>query len=222
SRRLARRGEALTFVIEVDGELAGQLSVSPILLGSLRGAAIGYWVSRHVAGRGVAPTAVALAGDYCFTELGLHRLEINIRPENAASLRVVEKLGFRDEGLRRRYLHIDGDWRDHRTFALVAEEVPGGLLERWRRTRARRAGDGADGAPPPGCFRVVDVQGWVLVGLAVILFGYLVPHLVQTRHQLGQSRVEDRFSGTLRIVATGATVRRSAPGEHHGTAGSRP
>ncbi|WP_299275353.1 GNAT family protein [uncultured Georgenia sp.] len=150
SRRLARRGEALTFVIEVDGELAGQLSVSPILLGSLRGAAIGYWVSRHVAGRGVAPTAVALAGDYCFTELGLHRLEINIRPENAASLRVVEKLGFRDEGLRRRYLHIDGDWRDHRTFALVAEEVPGGLLERWRRTRARHAGDGPDGAPPPG------------------------------------------------------------------------
>src|SRR5690606_37537827 len=71
-------------------------------------------------------------------------------------------------------------------------------------------------------FRVVDVQGWVVVGLAVILFGYLVPHLVQTRHQLGQSRVEDRFSGTLRIVATGATVRRSAPGEHHGAAGSRP
>ncbi len=62
----------------------------------------------------------------------------------------------------------------------------------------------------------------MVVGLAVILFGYLVPHLVQTRHQLGQSRVEDRFSGTLRIVATGATVRRSAPGEHHGTAGSRP
>jgi ribosomal-protein-alanine N-acetyltransferase len=47
-------------------------------------------------------------------------------------LRVVEKLGFRDEGLRRAYLHIDGAWRDHRTFALTAEEVPGGLLARWR------------------------------------------------------------------------------------------
>ncbi len=150
SRRQARRHEALTFVIEVDGELAGQLSVSPIVMGSLRGAAIGYWVSRDLAGRGVAPTAVALAGDHCFTELGLHRLEVNIRPENVASLRVVEKLGFRDEGLRRRYLHIDGDWRDHRTFALVAEEVPGGLLERWRRTRGRHAGDGPGGAPGPG------------------------------------------------------------------------
>jgi ribosomal-protein-alanine N-acetyltransferase len=48
---------------------------------------------------------------------------------------VVEKLGFRDEGLRERYLHIQGVWRDHRTFALTAEEVPGGLLARWRATR---------------------------------------------------------------------------------------
>lgn len=150
SRRLARRGEALTFVIEVDDEIVGQLSVSPIVLGALRGASIGYWVSRHVAGRGIAPTAVAVAGDYCFAGLGLHRLEINIRPENTASLRVVAKLGFRDEGLRRRYLHIDGDWRDHRTFALLAEEVPGGLRERWRRSRARHAGHDPGSGPAPG------------------------------------------------------------------------
>jgi ribosomal-protein-alanine N-acetyltransferase len=78
------------------------------------------------------PTAVALAVDHCFLVLRLHRVEVNIRPENTASLRVVEKLGFRDEGLRRRYLHIDGAWRDHRSFALTAEEVPGGLLSRWR------------------------------------------------------------------------------------------
>jgi ribosomal-protein-alanine N-acetyltransferase len=58
-------------------------------------------------------------------------MEINIRPENGPSLRVVEKLGFRDEGLRPRYLHINGDWADHRSFALTAEEVPGGLLNRW-------------------------------------------------------------------------------------------
>ncbi|WP_324650604.1 GNAT family protein [Georgenia sp. H159] len=150
SRRLARRGEALTFVIEVDDEIVGQLSVSPIVLGALRGASIGYWVSRHVAGRGIAPTAVAIAGDHCFTELGLHRLEINIRPENTASLRVVSKLGFRDEGLRRRYLHIDGDWRDHRTFALLAEEVPGGLRERWKRSRGRHAGRDPGSGPAPG------------------------------------------------------------------------
>ncbi|MGL4831510.1 MAG: GNAT family N-acetyltransferase [Propionibacteriaceae bacterium] len=74
------------------------------------------------------PVAVALAGDYCFEVLGLHRLEIAIRPENSSSLRVVEKLGFHEEGQRRAYLHIDGAWRDHRVFSMVREECPQGLL----------------------------------------------------------------------------------------------
>ena len=77
------------------------------------------------------PTAVALAGDPRSACWGCTGCEINVRPENTASLRVVEKLGFRDEGIRRRFLHIAGDWRDHRTFALTAEEVPEGLLNRW-------------------------------------------------------------------------------------------
>ncbi|MFC4554004.1 GNAT family N-acetyltransferase [Georgenia faecalis] len=127
----ARAGSTLPFVIEVDGELVGQLTVSSIIRGSLRGASIGYWISQDMAGRGIVPTAVAMAADHCWFELGLHRIEINIRPENAASLRVVEKLGFRDEGLRERFLHIDGDWRDHRSFALTVEEVPQGLVHRW-------------------------------------------------------------------------------------------
>ena len=79
--------------------------------------------------------SVALVTDHCFTTVGLHRVEVNIRPENAASLRVVEKLGFRPEGLRERYLHINGAWRDHLTFALTAGEVPEGVLARWLRTR---------------------------------------------------------------------------------------
>jgi ribosomal-protein-alanine N-acetyltransferase len=65
----------------------------------------------------------------------LHRIEIAIRPENEKSLRVVEKLGFRPEGLRPRYLHIDGDWRDHLVFALNAEELPGGMMRRWEGLR---------------------------------------------------------------------------------------
>ncbi|XBH21842.1 GNAT family protein [Jonesiaceae bacterium BS-20] len=130
--RAARTGDSLSFVLIVDGILAGQLSVASITYGSLRGASIGYWVSRDVAGRGVAPTAVALAVDYCFEQLHLHRIEINIRPENHASLRVVEKLGLRDEGLRKNYLHIQGQWADHRTFAVTSTEVPRGLLRRWR------------------------------------------------------------------------------------------
>ena len=62
-------------------------------------------------------------------------MEICIRPENHPSLRVVEKLGFRYEGLRRRFIHINGEWRDHFAFALVAEEVPRGVLRRWREGR---------------------------------------------------------------------------------------
>lgn len=134
--RQGRSGTALPFAVDHDGQLVGQLTVSGITYGSLCSGSIGYWVSRHVAGRGIIPTAVALATDHCFQVLGLHRVEVNIRPENRPSLRVVEKLGFRDEGLRERYLHIGDAWCDHRTFALTADEMPlGGLLGRWREVR---------------------------------------------------------------------------------------
>ncbi|GEN79749.1 GNAT family N-acetyltransferase [Actinotalea fermentans] len=133
--RQARAGETLPFAVVHAGELVGQLTVASVTRGSLCSASVGYWVSEHVAGRGIIPTAVALAVDHCLGPVGLHRVEIAIRPENAASLRVVAKLGLREEGVRERYLHIQGGWRDHRTFAVTAEEVPGGLVARWRRTR---------------------------------------------------------------------------------------
>src|SRR3954451_20614276 len=137
--REARSGRGLPFAITYDGEMVGQLSVSGIAWGSLCSGHVGYWVSEHVAGRGITPTAVALVTDHCLLERGLHRVEVNIRPENAASLRVVEKLGFRDEGLRARYLHIDGAWRDHRSFALSREDLPpGGLLQAWHRAQSAR------------------------------------------------------------------------------------
>lgn len=139
--RQARANTALPFIItESDPRrrqppLVGQLTVSSIVWGSAMMATLGYWVDRDRAGRGIAPTAVAMATDHCFQVLGLHRMEINIRPENGPSLRVVEKLGFRDEGYRPRYLHINGAWADHRSFALTAEEVPEGLLNRWLASR---------------------------------------------------------------------------------------
>jgi ribosomal-protein-alanine N-acetyltransferase len=128
----AHAGHGMPFIMEWDGLLAGQLNVSSISYGSLSSATIGYWVSERFAGRSITPTSVALATDYCFFQLGLHRMEICIRPENGPSLRVVEKLGFRYEGLRRRYIHINGDWRDHFCFGLVVEEVPQGVLRRWK------------------------------------------------------------------------------------------
>ncbi|MFC4494327.1 GNAT family N-acetyltransferase [Streptomyces ovatisporus] len=133
----AQAGRMLPFVVEHQGRLAGQLTVAGITWGSMCSGHIGYWVDREVAGRGVMPTAVALATDHCFRTVGLHRIEICIRPENAPSRRVVEKLGFREEGLRPRYLHIDGAWRDHLVFALTADEVPEGLLSRWHRSAPR-------------------------------------------------------------------------------------
>lgn len=130
-----RADEALPWAITYQGRLAGQLNVSNIVWGSARSGAIGYWIDVALAGRGIMPTAVAMATDYCFFVVGLHRLEVNIRPENRASLRVVEKLAFREEGLRPRLLHIDGEWRDHRSFALTVEDVPEGLMSRWRSSR---------------------------------------------------------------------------------------
>jgi [ribosomal protein S5]-alanine N-acetyltransferase len=138
----AKAGRMLPWLVCYDSrdgrgkpDLIGQLTVSGIVGGSASWGQIGYWIDEHFAGRGIIPTAVALAVDYCFQVMGLHRIEIAIRPENTKSLRVVAKLGFRPEGLRPRYLHIDGDWRDHLVFALNAEEVPEGLLKRWENLR---------------------------------------------------------------------------------------
>ena len=60
------------------------------------------------------------------------RLQADIRPENTPSRRLVERLGFRQEGLMRSYLDIDGDWRDHLGYALLSTDVPGGVLARWQ------------------------------------------------------------------------------------------
>ena len=138
--REARAGRSLPWVIterRPDGSwpLVGQLAVSSIIGGAARSASIGYWVDGSCAGRGIAPMAVAMAVDYSFQHRRLHRIEINIRPQNAASLRIVEKLGFRDEGLRRDYLHIAGQWSDHRSFALTAPELTSeGLVGRFTGT----------------------------------------------------------------------------------------
>ena len=127
-----RQGLALPWAVIYDGKFVGQLTVGSILWGSARSGQVGYWVDERVAGRGVIPTALAMAIDHCFFVEGLHRVEASIRPENHASRRVVEKLGFHEEGLRRRYLHIDGAWRDHLCYAITIEDVPGGLMPRWR------------------------------------------------------------------------------------------
>ena len=132
-----RKGSGLAFLIEVEGELAGQINVANILYGSVSSASIGYWIGKDFAGRGAIPIAVALTIDHLFDELHLHRVEIDIRPENDASLRVVQKLQLREEGLKERFIHIDGQWRDHRIFAITAEERKGSMLGRLDNTHSQ-------------------------------------------------------------------------------------
>ena len=127
-----RQQQGIPFVIEFDNQVVGQLNVSNILYGSVSSAILGYWIAPEFAGRNITPTAVALAIDYLLSIVGLHRVEIDIRPENKASLRIVEKLGLRYEGLKKGFIHINGDWRDHYIFAVTSEEVPGGILNRWK------------------------------------------------------------------------------------------
>jgi [ribosomal protein S5]-alanine N-acetyltransferase len=134
-REDARNGRGLPFAVLLDGQFVGQLSVAGISYGSYRGCFMGYWVDERVAGRGVIPTAVALATDHVFEALHLHRVELGIRPENIASRRVAEKLGFRLEGVREKFLHINGDWRDHVIYVMNNGDLPNGVMARWRETR---------------------------------------------------------------------------------------
>jgi ribosomal-protein-alanine N-acetyltransferase len=145
-RRSVRDGTAMPFAIVLRSAGAGERYAGHISLGSIARRAFGsayagYWVDSAVAGRGIMPTALALLVDHAFGPAGLHRVEVNIRPENRASRRVVEKLGFREEAYHQRYMYIDGGWRDHIGYSLTAEDVAaeGGLLARWHRVQATPA-----------------------------------------------------------------------------------
>jgi ribosomal-protein-alanine N-acetyltransferase len=96
--REGRDGRAISLIIWFRGELVGQISMGGIIYGAMRGAHIGYWVDEKFANLGVVTAAVEALSEYAFTELNLHRLEINLRPENGASRRVAEKAGYQLEG----------------------------------------------------------------------------------------------------------------------------
>jgi [ribosomal protein S5]-alanine N-acetyltransferase len=142
-RRTGADGTAMPFAVCLrtpgsrTDRLVGQLSLGSIVRRAFCSCYAGYWVDARVAGQGIIPTALALAVDHAFNAGALHRVEVNIRPENTPSRRVVEKLGFREEAYHPRYLHIDGGWRDHIGYAITTEDVAldGGLLARWHRVR---------------------------------------------------------------------------------------
>ena len=110
------------FGVFVDGMLAGEVNLNSIQRGPFQNAYVGYWIDEAHAGQGYTPEAVVCVARFAFTELDLHRIQISIVPRNAASRRVVEKLGIRAEGVAERYLEINGTWEDHIRFAMTAEE----------------------------------------------------------------------------------------------------
>ncbi|MGY5763607.1 GNAT family N-acetyltransferase [Brachybacterium sp. DNPG3] len=144
----ARLGLHLPLVMESDGRLLGQITAGPMQYGAVRTAVLGYWIDRGHAGQGIVPRAAALLIDHLFADVGMHRVEMTVRPENAASLRVAEKLHLREEGLRRSAIFVDGAWRDHLVLALCADEVATddsgrGVLERLHREHPRGGSSGS-------------------------------------------------------------------------------
>ena len=108
--------------IFVNGDFAGEINLSAVQRGPFQSAYVGYWIDEKHAGNGYMPEALVVLAQFAFDELHLHRIQISIIPRNAASRRVVEKLGIRDEGIAVRYLEINGVWEDHVRYGLTIEE----------------------------------------------------------------------------------------------------
>ncbi|MFC8510777.1 GNAT family N-acetyltransferase [Streptomyces sp. NPDC057411] len=117
-------GSNLGFLVRVreTGEAAGTVNINSIIRGRYQGASLGYAAFAPSAGRGYMTEGIEVAARHAFTELRLHRLEACIQPGNKASLALVQRLGFRYEGIAPAYLYIDGDWRDHERWSLTAPQ----------------------------------------------------------------------------------------------------
>lgn len=132
-RRNERNGTGVVFAIEQHGRIIGQISLGAICYGAMRTGVVGYWIDERCAGRGYAPMAVALLADWAmFDPSGpqLHRMEIDLLPENERSRKVALKVGACYEGVRKSYMFVNGQWRDHESYALLPERAPNGFTAR--------------------------------------------------------------------------------------------
>ncbi len=115
------------FVFRKDDEsLMGGCTLSNVRRGVTQCCALGYWIGEKFARQGYMFDAVRALVPFIFSTLGLHRIEAACLPSNEPSRSLLTKAGFRQEGLARGYLQINGEWRDHALFALLADDAPVG------------------------------------------------------------------------------------------------
>ncbi len=120
--RMRQPGQQSFLVLRRDDDsLVGVVNLSHIVLGALRSAYLGYYAFAPHAGQGLMGEGLQAVCRHAFRVLKLHRVEANIQPSNAASLALARRCGFRKEGFSPRYLKINGRWRDHERWALLAD-----------------------------------------------------------------------------------------------------
>lgn len=117
-------GNSLTLIVEreSDEELLGGVTLSNIRMGASRSGVLGYWIGFPHIRRGYGRAAALGMLAHAFGAMGLNRVEAACQPENAASIALLESVGFTREGLARQYLRINGAWRDHLLYAITAED----------------------------------------------------------------------------------------------------
>lgn len=118
-----QRGSAHAFLIfkNEDEALIGGMNINNICRGAAQFASLGYWVDQGHEGQGYMAEALALTIEYCFEEVGLHRINASCMPHNTRSHKTLEKAGFKEEGFAEKYIQIDGKWQDHILFGLPIE-----------------------------------------------------------------------------------------------------
>jgi ribosomal-protein-alanine N-acetyltransferase len=129
-------GTGSGFAIFVGARFVGEINLNGLQRGPFQTAQIGYWVDEACAGQGIVPESFVVLCRHAFEDLVLHRIEVAIIPRNTSSLRVMEKLGIREEGIALGYLEINGRWEDHARFGITAEE--------WEELGTKLLGDWVD------------------------------------------------------------------------------
>ncbi len=145
-------GTGFDFGLWHEGCFCGEINISHVARGAFQSAHVGYWIDQRLAGRGLIAEGLMAVFEFAFEQVGLHRVQVSIMPTNAASLRVVDKLGLRSEGIAQGYIQIAGVWEDHERFGLTLEDWNARREEMVARLRAARlrATHLGDGAQPSG------------------------------------------------------------------------